>query len=117
MKTKKRLNKSEWIRSQPASVSAQDLVKLAKKEGFTLTAAQIYTTRSQAKKKDAAPKSAASKSAAPVAAKKLGRPRKVNGAHGPSNGQQDIKRDFIRLAVRIGTDQAKQMLDQFVASQ
>lgn len=47
---KSKTNKSEWIRQQPASLTAKELVAKAKKEGIEITDAQVYTTRSAAKK-------------------------------------------------------------------
>jgi hypothetical protein len=47
--TDAKINKSAWIRSQPASMSAGDVVEKAKAEGISLTANQVYTTRSNAK--------------------------------------------------------------------
>lgn len=47
----KAVNKSAWIRSQPATTPAKDVVAKAKAEGITLSIAQVYTARSTAKKK------------------------------------------------------------------
>lgn len=47
----RKLNKSEWIRSQPASLSAKEVVAKAKAEGIALSTAQVYTTRSNANRK------------------------------------------------------------------
>lgn len=48
-----KVNKSAWIRSQPATLSAKDVVAKAKAENITLTVAQVYTARSTAKSADA----------------------------------------------------------------
>lgn len=48
--SKTKVNKSEWIRQQPATLTAKELVSKAKKEGIEITDAQVYTTRSAAKK-------------------------------------------------------------------
>jgi len=45
-----KINKSAWIRSQPASMSAKDVFAKAKAEGIKLSIAQVYTARSTAKK-------------------------------------------------------------------
>jgi hypothetical protein len=50
-----KINKSAWIRAQSTDIPAGDLLKKAKAEGIKLTVAQIYTTRSQAKKQGSAP--------------------------------------------------------------
>jgi hypothetical protein len=45
-----RVNKSAWIRSQPSSLSAKEVVEKAEAEGIALSLAQVYTARSTAKK-------------------------------------------------------------------
>src|ERR1051326_8774839 len=45
-----KINKSAWIREQPASMSANDVVAKAKTAGIKLTTAQVYTVRSNANK-------------------------------------------------------------------
>jgi hypothetical protein len=67
-------SKSEFIRSQPSTMSAADVVEKAKAVGLTITAGLVYGVRSQSKlkrkaKKSAAKTSAAKKGAAPKAAK------------------------------------------------
>ena len=37
-----RVNKSAWIRNQPGTLSAKDVVEKAKGEGITLSLAQVY---------------------------------------------------------------------------
>ncbi|HEX7478267.1 MAG TPA: hypothetical protein VF331_10710 [Polyangiales bacterium] len=51
--TAPKTNKSAWIRSQPATTSAKDLVKQGKAAGIKLSVAQVYTARANAKKKGA----------------------------------------------------------------
>ena len=48
---KKTVNKAAWIRTQPTDLPAKELVSRAKKAGFAITEAQVYTTRSDMKKK------------------------------------------------------------------
>lgn len=45
----KKINKSAWIRSQPSTMSAGEVVEKAKGEGISLSTNQVYTTRSAAK--------------------------------------------------------------------
>jgi len=92
-KTTKRINKSAWIRSQPASLSASEVHAKAKKEGITLSIAQVYTARSTAKAK------------AGIVARGVGRPRKE------ASELTDLQRQFAALAVRIGTEDAMRILD------
>jgi len=90
-KSTKRINKSAWIRSQPASMSAAEVHAKAKKEGITLSIAQVYTARSTAKNKGITGK--------------VGRPRKE------ASELTDLQRQFAALAVRIGTEDAMRILD------
>jgi hypothetical protein len=48
---KKIVNKSAWIRSQPASTPAKDLVAKAKQAGIQITEGQVYTARSEQRRK------------------------------------------------------------------
>ena len=48
--TKKMPNKSQFIRSQPASVVASEVVKKAKDAGMSISAQMVYAIRSAARK-------------------------------------------------------------------
>lgn len=48
-------NKSEFVRSLPAEMSAKDVVAKAREEGLTLTEAYVHTIRSAAKRKEGKP--------------------------------------------------------------
>ncbi|HKU39507.1 MAG TPA: hypothetical protein VJR89_15215 [Polyangiales bacterium] len=108
-KSAPRVNKSEWIRNQPATAAAKDIVAKAKSEGIKLSLAQVYTARSAAKKKagrigkPGRPKGSgsAASSASAVAAIKL----KPN---------DDLRVSFVKLAMRIGTDEAQRLLDRVI---
>lgn len=102
-KTKARkVNKSAWIRSQPESLSAKDVLNKAKGEGIQLSIAQVYTARSTAKKQPA--------QAAAPAKRGPGRPK-----GSPSKAVSgDLRRQFMVLAVRLGSDEAKRLLDRIV---
>lgn len=103
------MNKSEWIRNQPATAPAKDIVAKAKAEGIKLSLAQVYTARSAAKKKagrigkPGRPKGSGSAAASvnAVAAMKLK----------PSD---DLRVSFVKLAMRIGTDEAQRLLDRVI---
>lgn len=45
-------NKSEFVRSLPAEMSAKDVVAKAREEGLALTEAYVHTIRSAAKRKE-----------------------------------------------------------------
>jgi hypothetical protein len=103
-----RLNKSAWIRSQTASLTAKEVVDKAKAEGIALSLAQVYTARSSAKR-------------VPVAATPAGVATKtrVKGSSAVRAsklvGSDDLRRQFIQLAMRIGTDEAKGLLKRIVS--
>lgn len=46
-----KVNTAAWIRSRPASLSANEVVAKAKAAGITLTPAQVYTSRSVANRR------------------------------------------------------------------
>lgn len=97
-----RVNKSAWIREQAPNLSAKDVVEKAKGEGIKLSLAQVYTARSTAKRQGAPKRGAAG--AAPIK-RGPGRPKLSGTATG------DLRRQFVQLAVRIGTDEARRLLD------
>jgi hypothetical protein len=104
-KTKSRkVNKSAWIRSQPESLSAKDVLNKAKGEGIQLSIAQVYTARSTAKKQPA-------QAATSPAKRGPGRPK---GAPAKAAVSGDLRRQFMVLAVRLGSDEAKRLLDRIV---
>lgn len=49
--TKAKVNKSAWIRSQPASMTANDVVAKAKGQGIKLSPAFVYVVRANKKSK------------------------------------------------------------------
>ena len=104
-----RINKSAWIRSQPASLSAKEVVQRATAEGIGLSLAQVYTARSTAKK-SAGATSATSKRSGPAAAPTGMRP----GAERTKSEDGDLRRQFMVLAIRMGTHEAQALLDQIV---
>ena len=101
-----RVNKSEWIRSQPVTMPAKDVLSKAKSEGIKLSIAQIYTARSAAKKK--------------AERKPRGRPKaaKVGAVRGgggfASKEIEELRHEYVRIAMRIGTDEAQRLLDRII---
>ena len=104
-----RVNKSEWIRNQPATAPAKDIVAKAKAEGIKLSLAQVYTARSAAKKK----------------AGRIGKPGRPKGSGASMNvaktmaaikikPNDDLRHQFVRIATRIGTDEAMRLLDRII---
>ena len=106
--TSGRLNKSAWIRSQAASLSAREIVDKAKAAGIGLSLAQVYTARSSAKRQPNATKRAVVATAARVKASPAARASKLGGS-------ADLRSQFIALAMRIGSDEAKNLLKRLVS--
>jgi hypothetical protein len=102
-----RVNKSAWIRGQAPNLSAKEVVEKAKGEGIKLSLAQVYTARSTAKRHGDTGKRGPAASTGAVK-RGPGRPKLL----GASNG--DLRRQFVALAVRIGTDEAQRLLDRVV---
>jgi hypothetical protein len=92
-----RVNKSAWIRSQPTSTPAKDVVEKAKKEGIHISLAQVYTARSTAKNTAGKVRSP---QIAVTGARRPGRP-----AGGGSKGESELA--FRRLVLSIGVDKAE----------
>jgi len=94
----RKVNKSAWIRALPRTMPAKDVVEKAKGEGITLSIAQVYTTRSAAKKV-------------------RGRGRPARGPRGP-RGQLRVARGgddlltFKRLVLSIGLPRAEAYLQE-----
>ena len=104
-----RLNKSAWIRSQTASLSAKEVVDRAKAEGIALSLAQVYTARSTAKRLPVAAKRADVTTKAGVKVSSALRASKLVGG-------DSLRREFVALAMRIGTDEAQGLLKRIAAS-
>ena len=99
-----RLNKSAWIRSQPAPLSAKEVVDKAKQDGIVLSLAQVYTARSTARNRPGAKVSGT----ASVGKRGPGRPKAAES----KVASGDLRRQFMALAVRLGTDEARRLLDR-----
>jgi hypothetical protein len=73
--SKKRLNKSEFVRSLPASTPGADVVKKAKEAGIGLTIGYVYSIRAKTNAKKREKTSPAD--IAPATKRGPGRPRKI----------------------------------------
>jgi hypothetical protein len=91
------VNKSEWIRGQPKSLSAKEVVEKAKGAGIELSLAQVYTARSTAKK--------SSNGSSPLPTKSALRPGRPKAA-----AASILKEQYLALVVRIGTQTAADLL-------
>ena len=85
-----KVNKTAWIRSQPATLSAKEVVETAKAEGITLSVAQVYTARSTGKK-----------ATAPVTPKAGKGPAKTRESK-VSSRETDYELDLRRIVLSVG---------------
>jgi len=101
-----RLNKSEWIRRQPATTPAKEVVAQAKAAGIKLSLAQVYTARSLSKKRGGT-------------VGRPGRPRANSGAPAlaATSAGNALRTQFVKIAMRIGTDEARALLERIEAMQ
>jgi hypothetical protein len=90
-----RVNKSAWIRALPHSMPAKEVVDKAKSEGIKLSIAQVYTTRSSAKKAGKRGPGGARRGRPPAAA---------------SGGNDQLL--FRRLVLSIGLPKAEAYLNE-----
>ena len=91
-----KVNKSAWIRALPRTMSAKDVVDKARGEGIKLSIAQVYTTRSAAKKQGMG------------GAPKRGRAPRAKGMRAASG---DDQMQFKRLVLAIGLPKAEAYLN------
>ena len=91
------VNKSAFIREQPTTMSAKDVVQAAAKQGIELTEGFVYNVRSNAKVKGA-------RKAAPAGRAK---------SRGPSGGSDET--NFRQLVVALGTSRAKTLVAEVEA--
>jgi hypothetical protein len=122
MATTKKLTKSSFIRSQPDSMSAADVVAAGKKVGLTLTVASVYTTRYEAKKKAAGGKSPAKSASKPgpkPASATAAKPA-AKGKPGPKPKAQIVatneEQAFKRLVLSVGLAKAEGYLSDLKRS-
>lgn len=107
------INKSAWIRDQPANLTAQEVVENAKKEGISLTAAQVYTVRHAARKATGASKKpAAATAASPKVKGKPGPKPKAQRSVESDEIKSSTRTEFARLVLSIGMDKSRALLDR-----
>jgi cysteine sulfinate desulfinase/cysteine desulfurase-like protein len=91
--------KADFIRSQPASLSAKEIVDAAAKQGIKISVNHVYNLRTAAAKKGDAPKGAG------VLAPKrgVGRPR--------ASGGGDVERQLRAAIAEVGLQRAREIFD------
>lgn len=103
-----KINKSAWIRDQPKSLSAKEVVEKAAAKGIKVSVAMVYTVRSSAKKTN---------SKSPKAT--VGRPKgsKSRTSLTKSVGRSgDDEMAFRRLVLSIGLPKAESYLSDLKRS-
>jgi hypothetical protein len=105
---KKMPNKSQFIRSQPATVVASEVVKKAKDSGMTISAQMVYAIRSAARKR-----AKKSSTASPARRKSFTAP----GARGASlrEGSDETAQQFLNLVASIGLARTEQLFAEVKA--
>lgn len=94
---KKRINKSAFVRSLPASTTAAQAVEAAKKKGIDLDEKYFYNIRSKAKSNGSTPK-------------RVGRPSKA-AKYAVTTGYADVSEAaFLETALNIGLNKAESLL-------
>src|SRR5512140_1763560 len=100
--------KADFIRSQPASMSAKDVVDAARKAGLKVTVNHVYNIRA-AEKKDsphAAPRSAAAPSTNSLSPSRRG--RKATQAISASTA---LEAQLRRAIAEVGLQRAREIFD------
>jgi hypothetical protein len=97
---KARVNKSEFIRSQPLELSAKQVVEAAAKRGMKVSAAYVSNIRSHAKVRQRASSAAARSLQA----------ARVSPEAGASGARSDA--EFRKLVLELGVPRANQLLGE-----
>jgi hypothetical protein len=95
------VNKSAFVRSLPASLSAAEVISRAKLKGIKLSAAQVYTIRANARRKSEAPILPRRRGTSQLA--ETARGRRGSGAAGSESA-------FLMMALELGLVRAEGIL-------
>ena len=101
--------KAEFIRSQPASMSAKDVVEAAKRVGLKVTVNHVYNIRAASKKEGAyaPPRSVPAPSTNQLAASRRGR-----GPASPSHSASAALEAQLRRAIaEVGLQRAREIFN------
>ncbi len=102
--------KAEFIRSQPASMSAKEVVEAAKKVGLKVTVNHVYNIRAAGKKEGgfAPPRSAAAPSASHSTGSRRGRgPGSASGGAASAALEAQLR----RAIAEVGLQRAREIFD------
>jgi hypothetical protein len=92
------INKSAFVRSLPATLSASDVIARGKTKGIRLSAAQVYTIRANARRKGPKSKARAPKAKAAARGVSVGR------------GVDAREAEFIAAALDLGLTKAEGLI-------
>ena len=95
--------KASFVRANP-SATAQEIIKLAKKEGMTLTAGHVYNIRAEDKKKQ----TPAVDGQEPAPTARRGRAASADSAQ--------LDAQLRTLVIRIGLDRAERVFSELKSS-
>ena len=110
------VSKSAFIRSQPTSMPARDVVEAARAAGITMTTKFVYNVRGGAKateptKKPSAVKPVAAPTKKPSAPKAAPKPKAAPVKAAPTGGSDQVVA-FRRLVLGLGITRSRQLLDE-----
>jgi hypothetical protein len=102
--------KADFIRSQPASMSAKDVVEAARKAGLKVTVNHVYNIRAAEKKEGShgGPRSVAAASTSAPAASRRGRKPASASALSASTA---VEAQLRRAIAEVGLQRAREIFD------
>src|SRR6185436_12046667 len=100
--TKVKVNKSAWIRSQPASMTANEVVAKAKGRGIKLSPAFVYVVRANSK----------SKKNKPAGARRGPRRPRKNAAPAMASAHEGAEGLLRAAAAEVGLSRAMEILGE-----
>jgi len=131
-RAKKKITKADFIRKQPMSIPAIEVVERAKEKGLTISEKYVYTMRSlmkkAPKKKAPAPKKVAKKKVTkktPARVRDIDRIKKMTAGKSPlvdedffipavgEVEQKALALDLRELVFRLGLVQVKKLVNKF----
>jgi len=112
----KQPSKSEFIRAQPRTMSASDVVSKGKAAGLKLDASLVYKVRARARGKKGSPKAAPAKAApakaAPAKTSAQGSRATTNGNHNTAPASSRVEHFLRAAAAELGLPKALEVLHE-----
>jgi hypothetical protein len=119
-KTFRRGSKAEFIRLQPLSRTASEVIAAAKANGIRLTDKSVYSVRSMMRQAAAsAAKRKPGRQAGALNKPKTSQLSLVSvastvAANGRAGSSSNAEQSFKRILIRLGVDRAQEMLDTYL---